>query len=121
MANIFDLFKQISKDSEKTAAPVEYIVVGLGNPGIQYGRTRHNAGFMAIDEIAKKYGKSVAQICIRWCLQNDTLPLPKSVTPSRIEENLKVFDFEISECDMKKINSMGLCGWSGHDPSTVKF
>ena len=56
MANIFDLFKQISKDSEKTAAPVEYIVVGLGNPGIQYGRTRHNAGFMAIDEIAKKYG-----------------------------------------------------------------
>ncbi len=72
-------------------------------------------------EIAQKYGRSVAQICIRWCLQNDTLPLPKSVTPSRIEENLKVFDFEISECDMKKINSMELCGWSGHNPETVTF
>ena len=56
MANIFDLFKQISKDSDSAATPVEYLVVGLGNPGIQYGRTRHNAGFMAIDEIAKKYG-----------------------------------------------------------------
>ena len=74
-----------------------------------------------LGEIAAKYGKSVAQICIRWCLQNDVLPLPKSVTPSRIKENLEVFDFEISECDMKKINGMGLCGWSGHDPNTVKF
>ena len=59
MANIFDLFKQISKDSETSATPVEYIAVGLGNPGIQYARTRHNAGFMAIDEIAKKYGAQV--------------------------------------------------------------
>ncbi|MBE6667224.1 MAG: aminoacyl-tRNA hydrolase [Ruminococcaceae bacterium] len=59
MANIFDLFKQISKDSGNAAAPMEYIAVGLGNPGIQYGRTRHNAGFMAIDEIAKKYGTQI--------------------------------------------------------------
>lgn len=59
MANIFDLFKQISKNNETSATPVEYIAVGLGNPGIQYARTRHNAGFMAIDEIAKKYGAQV--------------------------------------------------------------
>ena len=71
--------------------------------------------------IADKYGRSVAQICIRWCLQNGTIPLPKSVTPSRIEENLKVFDFTISEDDMAIINSMEFCGGSGLHPDKVEF
>ena len=72
-------------------------------------------------QIAEKYGRSVAQICIRWCMQNDVLPLPKSVTPSRIEENLKIWDFEISDDDMAMINKMGPCGCSGHDPDKVTF
>ena len=57
-------------------------------------------------EIADKYGKSVAQLCIRWCLQNEVLPLPKSITPSRIIENANVFDFTISNEDMLRINGM---------------
>lgn len=57
-------------------------------------------------EIAGKYGVSAAQLCIRWCLQNGVLPLPKSVTPSRIIENSKVFGFEISDEDMNTINAM---------------
>ena len=52
-------------------------------------------GHPLLKEIAGNYGKSTAQICIHWCLQHDVLPLPKSVTLERIEENLKVFDFEI--------------------------
>lgn len=72
-------------------------------------------------EIAAKYNRSVAQLCIRWCLQNKTLPLPKSVTPERIVENGKVFDFEISDEDMKKINSLPYIGGSGLNPDTVKF
>lgn len=74
-----------------------------------------------LKEIAAKYGKSVAQICIRWCLQNGTLPLPKSVTPSRIRENCKVFDFAIDQTDMDAINAMPYIGGSGLNPDTVKF
>ena len=55
MANIFDLFKKIESD-KKPALPITHIIAGLGNIGAQYEKTRHNAGFMAIEEIAKKYG-----------------------------------------------------------------
>lgn len=68
--------------------------------------------------IAEKYGKSVAHICIRWCLQHNLVPLPKSVTPFRIEDNTKVFDFVLSEEDMRVIDRMELTGFSGNDPDT---
>ena len=67
-------------------------------------------------KISEKYGKSVAQICVRWCIQNGTLPLPKSVTPSRILENTDVFDFEISKEDMNTINNFEVFGESGFHP-----
>lgn len=68
--------------------------------------------------IAQKYNKTVAQLCIRWCLQNGTLPLPKSVTPARISENADVFDFVISDEDMTTINAMEYFAGSGHNPDT---
>ena len=55
MANIFDLFKQISSENNTPAGPVTHIVAGLGNPGAKYAQTRHNAGFMALDYIEEKY------------------------------------------------------------------
>lgn len=58
-------------------------------------------------ECAKKYGKSVAQIIIKWHLQRGTVVIPKSVTLSRIEENSNVFDFAISEEDMGSIDELG--------------
>ena len=66
--------------------------------------------------IAAKYGKSTAQLCIRFALQCDVIPMPKSVTPARIAQNMEVFDFEISDEDMKKIASLPELGFSGYRP-----
>ena len=82
------------------------------------GRMLNN---LDLKKIAKKYNKSVAQICIRWCLQNNTLPLPKSVTPERIIENANVFDFSIAQDDMHLINNMPYIGGSGLHPDQVNF
>jgi PTH1 family peptidyl-tRNA hydrolase len=60
VADIFELFKKISTgETSKSPANVEYIVVGLGNPEKVYERTRHNAGFMAIDAIVSRLGVSL--------------------------------------------------------------
>ena len=71
--------------------------------------------------IADKYGVSVAQLCIRWCLRNDVIPLPKSVTPNRIQQNIDVFGFEITAEDIAVINAMEYCGGSGLDPDEIDF
>ncbi|XP_062398909.1 aldo-keto reductase family 1 member A1-A [Sardina pilchardus] len=55
--------------------------------------------------MAKHYNKTPAQVIIRWQVQRGVICIPKSVTPSRIKQNLEVFDFEISEKDMTQINS----------------
>lgn len=59
MANIFDLFKQISTGDDSRNLPVKYILAGLGNPGKEYEHTRHNAGFLAIDSIAAAKGVKI--------------------------------------------------------------
>lgn len=71
-----------------------------------------------LKEIAAKYGKTVAHVCIRWCLQHGAIPLPKSVTPSRIADNTNVFDFVLADEDMAVIDAMEECGYSGNNPDT---
>ena len=66
--------------------------------------------------IADKYNKSTAQLCIRFAMQNDIVPLPKSITPSRILDNSKVFDFNIDEKDMLSIAAISDLGFSGFLP-----
>ena len=69
-----------------------------------------------LKKIAEKYGKSVAQICVRWCLENGVLPLPKSVNEARIIENASVFDFELSAEDKAIIDNFEIFGESGFHP-----
>ena len=60
MSNIFDLFKKIETKSD--TLPVTHIVAGLGNIGKQYEKTRHNAGFLAIDRIAERCGVKIDRV-----------------------------------------------------------
>ena len=74
-----------------------------------------------MQKLAEKYGRSVAQVCIRWSLQRGYLPLPKSVTPSRIRENLKVFDFELTDEDVRLIAGLRGCVGYAADPDRTSF
>lgn len=64
-------------------------------------------------EMAKRYGKSAAQILIRYSVQKGFVTIPKSIKPSRIEENASVFDFRLSEADMEKFDEIGRRGREG--------
>lgn len=72
-------------------------------------------------QLAAKYGRTVAQVCVAWCLQKQIVPLPKSVTPERIKENLDAIGFKLSENDIEMIDRMPNFGWSGQHPDSVDF
>ena len=74
-----------------------------------------------LQDIAAKYGVTPAQVCIRWELQSGILPLPKSATPSRIKSNIDIFNFEISDEDMDRINQIPTTAASGLHPDSVSF
>jgi len=72
-------------------------------------------------ELADKYQKTPAQIVLRWDLQNGVVTIPKSITPHRIEENSKIFDFTLSAEDMEKIDALNQNKRFGSDPDNFNF
>lgn len=74
-----------------------------------------------LQKLAAKKGKTIAQICLRWSLQHGFLPLPKSVHADRIKENTQVFDFELTESEIKQLDDLeGIAGYAT-DPDTASF
>ena len=75
----------------------------------------------ALVEIAEKHGKSPAQVALKWSLQKGYLPLPKSVTPTRIIENGELFDFELSVEDIATIDTLHGATRMTSDPDQTNF
>lgn len=74
-----------------------------------------------LGELALKYGRTPAQIVLRWDLQNGVVTIPKSVRPERISENSGVFDFALSEEDMRRIAGLNQERRFGPDPDNFGF
>lgn len=92
------------------------IFVEAWSPLEQGGEVLQNE---VITKIAEAHGKSPAQVVLRWHLQNNTIVIPKSVTPSRIEENFNVFDFELSDEEMKQIDGLNKDRRKGPHPNEM--
>lgn len=80
-----------------------------------------NLDLPLLAELSSKYGKSPAQIILRWDLQNEVITIPKSIKEVRIIENASVFDFAISEEDMARLNSLNQNKRFGPDPENINF
>lgn len=74
--------------------------------------------------IGEKYGKSIAQVVLRWMIQREVVVIPKSIRKERMKENFEVFDFELNSADMEVIKTLDK-GQSAfldhHDPEIVKW
>lgn len=77
-----------------------------------------------LTEIGQKYGKSVAQVGLRYLIQNDVVVIPKSTHIERMKQNIDIFDFSLSAEDMSKISTLDTeesLFFSHYDPNTVEF
>jgi 2,5-diketo-D-gluconate reductase A len=69
-----------------------------------------------IDEVARRYGKTPAQVVLRWHVERGDIIFPKSVTPARIRENTDIFDFELTGADVEAITALNQNQRTGPDP-----
>ena len=74
-----------------------------------------------LEELAASYHKTVAQIVLRWNLQKDVVTIPKSVRKERIIENSQLFDFELSDEDITRIDKLDKTYRIGADPDNFNF
>ena len=117
MVNQIELHPYLSQVELREFCQKNDIVITAWSP-LGRGRVLQDETIAAIGQ---KYGKSVAQTIIRWHLQSDHVVIPKSVTPSRIEENANVFDFELTAEDMAAIDELNRNERFGSHPDHFSF
>ena len=76
--------------------------------------------FSAIVRVAQRHGRTPAQVVLRWHLQHDFIPIPRSVSRDHIEENIAVFDFSLRDEDMNELDSLDGGLHLDWDPTDVR-
>lgn len=82
---------------------------------------RGNLENKKIEQIAEKYKKTTAQLLLRWNIEQEIIPIPKSKNKQRLQQNMDVFDFEIMKEDMEELNRMNENHRTSFDPLTFDF
>lgn len=115
MINQIELHPQLSQVEVREYCEKHNIAVEAWSP---IGKATY-LDHPVLQELAKKYNKSAAQIMIRWDYQNGIITIPKSERPERQKENADIFDFELSSEDMEKIEALNNGNRLGTDPDTI--
>lgn len=122
-ANIKPMVNQI--EIHPGLAQVQSVRYGQENGIVMQAWSPLGTGRMVKNEqliaMAARYGKTSAQLCLRWLLQRGIVPLPKSWNPERMAQNLDVFGFDLTDEDMAEIEAMAYFGGSGEDPDKIMF
>ena len=71
--------------------------------------------------MADKYGKSMQQIILRWHIENGVIPVPRSTNLKRLQQNISVFDFNLTQEEIKKIDSININSRLRYDPDNCDF
>ncbi|RKL68617.1 aldo/keto reductase [Salipaludibacillus neizhouensis] len=106
----------LAQNELKTFCKKHDIYLEAWSPLMQGGEVLNHP---IVQGIARDHDKTGAQVIIRWHLQNDSIVIPKSVTPSRIKENFDVFGFELSDDEMEIINNLDRGVRNGPNPSEM--
>lgn len=117
MVNQVEVHPYLSQKELRAYCADKGIAVTAWSP-LGRGQLLEDARILAI---AEEVGKSAAQVILRWHLQNDTIIIPKSVTPARIEENAQLFDFELSTEQMARLDAVNENRRIGKDPDNFHF
>lgn len=113
--NQVELSPYLSQEALRAYCQKHGIVVEAYSPLTRGARL----GDPRLVEVARRHGKTAAQVLIRWCLQHDLVTLPKSVHPARIRENAAVFDFALSPEDMRTLDGLNENLHTSWDPTDV--
>jgi diketogulonate reductase-like aldo/keto reductase len=115
--NQIELHPYLTQDALREFHTTHEIVTEAWSPIARGGELLHD---QVITSLADKYGKTPAQIVIRWHLELGNVVIPKSVTPARIVENIDVFDIELDSEDVEAISSLSRGHRTGPHPDDVK-
>ena len=116
MVNQIELHPQLTQEPLRAFCAEQDIAVTSWSP-LARGRLLEEP---VLEEIAAGHNKTIAQVIIRWHLQQDLIVIPKSVTPSRIVENADVYDFSLAAEELKAIDNLNQDWRSGTNPDDIK-